>query len=80
MGEKQVKKGNGVTSIPVSVPTGTISFNVEYKYNIHNDRKFTSITKIMLEEWDLTEIVDHDLKESINNRIFIQENEEIYGK
>jgi hypothetical protein len=80
MGEKQVEKGNGITSIPVTVSTGTISFDVEYDYNIHNDRKFTKITKIMLESWDLTEIVDHDLKEQINNRIFIEENKEIYGK
>jgi predicted component of type VI protein secretion system len=82
MGE--VEKGNGVKTIPVSTDSGEVTFQVEYNYHAHTTkevtRKFTKITKISLDKWDLTEIVDHNLKELINNRIFNEVNGDIYGK
>jgi hypothetical protein len=55
---------------------GDLPLVVEYEYQIHADKKFPKIILVILEnKWDLTEIIDHTLKEDIKSRIFKELNE-----
>jgi hypothetical protein len=54
---------------------GGIPLEFDYTYQTHGGKKFPKILSIEFRGYNLTEIVDHTLKESVKSSIFKELNE-----
>jgi len=79
--------------VPIKLNNNEIVFDVEYDFTIHVDKKFPKLKSIKIESQsdghqkllypnfykiDLIDLLDHNLKEQINNQIFKEINRDLY--